>query len=338
MTRVGVRLISIAGCTLLGAIWLHVAGPFAVLRITTPLPENAPFWYMISAFPILGMLLADFLESVECRSTSASVKLALQIVAIVAISNARLGLRLPISGHLLVVCFFITRRLLNRQTREFYALEFLYAMMTLSALCYAKLVWWTDPVTLSFGAILGVGMAVTGIHPMGKTTSRLLATNGGYMREIVKTCRRLLMVGGWAPLVVFAAHMFSDRVLNAYGLWPPFDIPMHFCGGMAMAFFISRCFQTLPRGEVQRSRRVVLELLLAGSLTATAAVFWEFAEFTIDQMSGSNIQVSLGNTMKDMAMGISGAVVFILIRARQLRAGASELRDVTIDWVRGQAA
>jgi hypothetical protein len=158
------------------------------------------------------------------------------------------------------------------------------------------------------------------------------------MKQIVKTFWKLLTVGGWAPLLVFATHVFIDRVLNAYDWWPSIDIPMHFSGGLAIAFFISRCFQTLPRQDVPKSRLVILELLLAGSLTATAAVFWEFAEFTLDQLAGTNVQVNLANTMKDMAMGIMGAIVYISIRASQLRAGANEIKELTLDWVRGQTA
>jgi len=130
-------------------------------------------------------------------------------------------------------------------------------------------------------------------------------------------------IGGWAPFLVFCTHVFLNRILHAYEIWPPADIPMHFAGGLAMAFFISRCFQTLPREEVRRSRVIVLELLLVGSLTATAAVFWEFAEFSVDQMFGTNVQRSLANTMQDMALGIAGAGFFIVLRARQLRAGTS---------------
>jgi hypothetical protein len=158
------------------------------------------------------------------------------------------------------------------------------------------------------------------------------------MTGIAKTCWKVLKIGGWAPLLVFTTHVFIDRVLNAYDWWPPIDIPMHFSGGLAIAFFISRCFQTLPRQAVPKSRLVVLELLLAGSLTATVAVFWEFAEFSLDQIFGTNVQVSLANTMKDMAMGISGALVFIMVRAAQLHAGAAEFKEITRDWVRGQAA
>jgi hypothetical protein len=83
---------------------------------------------------------------------------------------------------------------------------------------------------------------------------------------------------------------------------------------------------------------VVLELVLVGSLTATAAVFWEFAEFTVDQLFATNVQVSLANTMKDLALGVAGAGAFILIRARQLRAGGREIREVASEWVGGGAA
>ena len=113
---------------------------------------------------------------------------------------------------------------------------------------------------------------------------------------------------------------------------------MHFCGGVAIAYFISRCFQLLPReaATIKRSRIVLLELLLIGSLTATTAVFWEFAEFTLDQVFGSNVQVSLANTMQDLMMGISGAILWVFIRSRQLRTGFGAVREITSDWIYGQ--
>jgi len=153
------------------------------------------------------------------------------------------------------------------------------------------------------------------------------------MDYIGTAIRRIWQVGGWAPIVVFTTHVVLSRVLGAYQIWPHADIPMHFVGGVAMAFFISGCFQALPRQDVRRSRIVVLELLLVGSLTATSAVFWEFAEFAVDQSLGTNTQVSLANTMQDMALGIGGAGSFILLRARQLRAGLAEVTELTRDWI-----
>ena len=145
--------------------------------------------------------------------------------------------------------------------------------------------------------------------------------------------RKVWAVGGWAPILVFGTHVFLSRALHAYEIWPPIDIPMHFMGGLAVAFFISRCFQVLPRGEIRKSRTDLLELVLIGSLTAPAAVFWEFAEFGVDQFFGTNIQVSLANTMQDMALGIGGASLFIVFRARRLRTGRAEVAELAQDWI-----
>lgn len=104
-----------------------------------------------------------------------------------------------------------------------------------------------------------------------------------------------------------------------------------------MAFFVSRCFRALPREVVRSSRLVVLELVLVGSLTASAAVMWEFAEFTCDQLLGTNVQVSLVNTMRDMALGLAGAGVFMALRAHQLRASRNEFQEVATEWIKGRA-
>ncbi|MEI6150217.1 MAG: hypothetical protein WCS01_14045 [bacterium] len=158
------------------------------------------------------------------------------------------------------------------------------------------------------------------------------------MTTIASICWKVLKVGGWAPLLVFSTHMFIDRVLNAYKWWPPVDIPMHISGGLAIAFCISRCFQTLPRQAAPNGRCAILELLLTGSLTATATILWEFAEFSLDQLKGTNIQISLANTMQDLAMGILGAIIVISIRAAQLRAGTNDLKELVLDWIQGQGA
>ena len=150
--------------------------------------------------------------------------------------------------------------------------------------------------------------------------------------------RKMFVAGGWAPLSVFAVHVVLSRVVNAYARFPPTDIPMHFMGGLAMAFFVSCCFQALPRDVLRSSRVVVLELVLVGSLTATSAMLWEFAEFTCDSILGTNVQRGLSNTMQDMALGLAGAAVFIALRAKALRAGRAELRAVANEWITGQAA
>ena len=161
----------------------------------------------------------------------------------------------------------------------------------------------------------------------------------GNANELSKIGLNILTAGGgWVPFSVFMIHLFLSRIIHLYEIWPPTDIPVHFSGGLAIAVFVSRCFQLLPRESVKRSRVVLLEILLIGSLTVTAAVFWEFAEFSMDRLLGTNVQLGLANTMRDMAMGILGSLFLILIRIRQLDIGTRELREVTFDFVRGKAA
>jgi len=45
--------------------------------------------------------------------------------------------------------------------------------------------------------------------------------------------------GAWAPVLVFGLHVFISPALNAYLLFPPLDIPMHFFGGVAIAYFFA---------------------------------------------------------------------------------------------------
>ena len=157
------------------------------------------------------------------------------------------------------------------------------------------------------------------------------------MKQLLMLNRKIMLAGGgWFPLTVFTIQLILRDGFHIYDYYPSADVPMHFVGGIAIAFFISRSFQRLPRETIKRSRVVLLELLLIGSLTATIAVFWEFAEFALDQLAGSNIQVSLANTMKDLAMGMFGAIFLIFIRAKQLRIGKNELQEITHEWMQGQ--
>jgi hypothetical protein len=149
------------------------------------------------------------------------------------------------------------------------------------------------------------------------------------------TLKILFSGGGWFPLLVFISHLFTSRILHLYEIWPSTDVPMHFLGGVSIAFLISKSFQLLPRKEIDKTRIFLLELLLIGSVTAATTVFWEFAEFIYDQLFLTNIQISLANTMKDMAMGILGAAAVIFIRSRQLHVGIQEIQKLSLVWLHG---
>ena len=139
------------------------------------------------------------------------------------------------------------------------------------------------------------------------------------MKVLVAGARTLIALDGWAPLAVFGVHLVASALFDAYNRWPPFDIPMHFMGGVAIALFMSRCVLAVFPAIDRLERGRLLDALLVTTLTISAAVSWEFAEFALDRLSGSNIQIGLGNTMQDLAFGIVGGVTFVALRATQTR-------------------
>jgi len=159
--RIGLRILVILLCTAVGALWLVHTGPVAVIRIMTTQTEITPFWYMLSAFPILGMLVADLVELLLGSGFSvAALELGAQILVLIVLSNLRLGFNLPMSGHALLVSYFVFRRVFippdsSLQNR----IELGIALVAFVMIAYPKLVWWTDPITLGMGILVGLSLA-----------------------------------------------------------------------------------------------------------------------------------------------------------------------------------
>jgi hypothetical protein len=127
------------------------------------------------------------------------------------------------------------------------------------------------------------------------------------------TAARRAVRGAWAPLAVFVVHVVLDGGLDVYTPRPWLDVPMHVVGGVAIAFFLRGAVDVLD-AEAERSRHARLRTrLLVVTASMAVAVLWEFAEFALDRTLGSNLQVSLANTMQDLATGTLGAVVAVAL-------------------------
>ena len=163
MWRTG-RIAIIAAVTLAGAFWLWMVWPRPVIVVTTPTSETVPAWYMMTAFPVLGMLMADLWPLVRHWDRGLrAMELGAQIALLVALSSGRLAIRLPIGGHALLFAYFLTRRLLQRRrSTGADQVELAAAAVFAVVTAHTKLVWWADPITLGLGSALGVGMAVLG--------------------------------------------------------------------------------------------------------------------------------------------------------------------------------
>ncbi len=117
---------------------------------------------------------------------------------------------------------------------------------------------------------------------------------------------------GWAPIAVFVLHVLMAQVFNAYAKFPGIDIPMHFLGGIVIAYFFHRASINGSQLKLLGKFHPTTHVLLVFFATCTATVFWEFAEFINDRYFGGHAQAGLVDTLRDMLMGLSGGVALLL--------------------------
>lgn len=129
---------------------------------------------------------------------------------------------------------------------------------------------------------------------------------------------RLFLAAGWAPVAVFVLHVVSSRVVNVYGAFPAWDLPMHVAGGVAIAHFAVRCLRAVPAPYLAPPVRGPLVAATGWALTATAALFWEFAEWFADRYLGTHSQGGLNDTLLDMALGVAGGSLYLLLASRRV--------------------
>ena len=123
---------------------------------------------------------------------------------------------------------------------------------------------------------------------------------------LLQTLRR----AAWAPILVFGIHEVSAR-LGFYGAWPPLDIPMHFLGGIAIAYFFGQAYRAAEERDLLGWPGEILYVVMVFALTCSSTVFWEFAEFLSDRYLGSHMQNGLEDTLGDMLVGILGGLAFL---------------------------
>jgi hypothetical protein len=103
-----------------------------------------------------------------------------------------------------------------------------------------------------------------------------------------------------------AHHLAADR----FGHEPYVDPVMHFSGGAACAFFFRRA-AAAAHAQLGALSPLVLDLLAFG-LACAAALAWELAELLSDFVLHTSIQTAAVNTLRDLALGVAGAIVYLV--------------------------
>ena len=115
------------------------------------------------------------------------------------------------------------------------------------------------------------------------------------------------------PIVVEVLHELQQVFLPD---WHTADIPLHFMGGVAIAWMALILWQ---RWHARRWIPAIPSWLLAWTVFGTVAlfgIFWEFYEWLSDQYLGTITQPSLADTMGDFFMDLLGGLLFIVLFQR----------------------
>ena len=124
-----------------------------------------------------------------------------------------------------------------------------------------------------------------------------------------RALRGLLVRAGWAPAAVFLFHGLVQKTP-----WrEPLDFPIHFLGGLSIAYFFFHAIGFLPAlfGELERFPRYLFVFCLA----CTIGVFWEFGELFSDAFFHTHIQRSVQETMSDLIADACGAALALALVA-----------------------
>lgn len=121
-----------------------------------------------------------------------------------------------------------------------------------------------------------------------------------------------LRQAAWAPFTVFTLHLIASKVFNAYYYFPNLDIPMHFLGGLVIAYFFHHALILASEYKLLHSFHKLTHLILVFALTCTTTVFWEFSEFLADHFLGAYTQLGLEDTLFDMFLGIIGGMTWLI--------------------------
>lgn len=143
-----------------------------VVRGTMPLEAKAPFLYMLSAFPFLGILAADILLALREESGKpGALLLMVQAGAIVLLSAIRLQWRIPVSGHVLLLAFFVLRSWSLRDS-SLHKREMWIGLIVLMVLTGVKLLAWHDWVTVVWAIGIACVIWLAGLLTGRRATRR----------------------------------------------------------------------------------------------------------------------------------------------------------------------
>lgn len=119
----------------------------------------------------------------------------------------------------------------------------------------------------------------------------------------------------------FSVYMFNS-IFQTVGIYSYYiysiDTLSHFLGGLAIAYSADYALALIEKKKWIVIKKNILRACIIVLTVTTIAVVWEFYEFTYDQILWGNfMQPSVADTIKDLCMGVIGAMVFSSVKLYQ---------------------
>lgn len=130
-----------------------------------------------------------------------------------------------------------------------------------------------------------------------------------YMIEkIVK--KRLLASIKTSYLIYIFISAVLGVVVNLYEHIIYYDKIMHFLSGVYITWYFILGYNYFLKKE---NLKLIVFIIFTVSFNAALALFWEFGEYTMDIILGTDFQKSIADTMEDALLATTGGLIVTLI-------------------------
>jgi hypothetical protein len=125
------------------------------------------------------------------------------------------------------------------------------------------------------------------------------------------TYKNLLKLLFLPALLYLANDVFQFLAEDIYLLYS-IDTYSHFLGGIVIAYSASYGLDIMEKRRWISIQKPILKCVIILSVVMAVAVWWEFYEFIYDYFLNPIriMQPGVGDTMKDLYMGMFGVIVF----------------------------
>lgn len=133
-------------------------------------------------------------------------------------------------------------------------------------------------------------------------------------QQLIDWVLATLREAAWAPLSVVVFYSLG-LALHLFKMFPFIDMPTHFMGGVTITYFYRVAIRNSQKflGDIPAP----IQILLAFTATGTTTVLWEFYENLMDHFFGFQMVRGLEDTIVDLAMGLSGALVLSVLHRKR---------------------